>query len=422
MKDDFKNIIQSAFENETSEKAPRDIWSAIGAELDQSKIDVAVKDSFEGKKGKKDAAPEFVWENVQDQLDIDRVWIRIANSIKIRKYVSYAQYAALLLLLLLPFNLDIYTSEPTLVNTGSTSRYMEISMEVNRDKNDADAQLVLANTSSTELRTNQSRNSVNISNPIKSSQSPLDLLSENRTKPDVSISEYEKLDLLALNTIGLVWDHDIKPTFTPNKPRRQIGLLIGAVGTGENTWIIDNETRSGFDNGSLVQNGFSLGSSYGVFAEYQIKPRFSIIGEYLIQSRLNQKANLFQNGKYSLKEREVNSYRLAVFGGWNTTPKFYGVTHTTTVKFGGYYSGIKSDYTRIDGVLTKVNDINEGGDIGLHFELGKRIYLKSFVLDGGIRADYGLLNVASKKSNIPAHLNYTRMVSGGLYLKLAYTF
>ena len=125
---------------------------------------------------------------------------------------------------------------------------------------------------------------------------------------------------------------------------------------------------------------------------------------------------------YSLKEREINSYKLALMLGWYTQPKLHGVSHSTVVKLGGYYSGVKSDYTMIDGAITDVNSIYKRNDSGLRLEVGKRLYVRSFVIDGGVRADYGLVNLTSTKSYIPSHLNFTRLVSGGAYLRIGYAF
>jgi hypothetical protein len=413
VKKDLNDIVHSAFEGEGAENAPNAIWSTISDELGKSKVDSAVKESFEAQY---DKAPELVWERVQDQLDVDRVWTRIASKISIRKYGYLLRNVAILLILLLPFNLDfdfidssIDSSDSNIENLGTSNELALISDKPNKKTVSKDHVVVklIAN----EPIVHPSRIIIESHEPIKPVEYTVDHLSMDahmNTLPLVSIHQASDLELQSL--------------FTPKPKKRSLGLIVGGVASLENTWILDNETRSGFDNGSLVENEFSIGTSYGIFAEYQWKRRFSISGEYLFQSRSNQQTQIYDKGKYMDKEREINSYKLALMLGWNTHPKFHGVSHSTVLRFGGYYSGVKSDYTSINHVITGVNSIYKRHDAGLRLELGKRIYLKSFIIEGGMKADYGMVNLASSKTIIPPHLNFTRLVSGGIYLKAAYAF
>ena len=411
MKKDLNYIVRSSFENEGVEKAPNNFWDNISNELEQSEVDSIVKDSFEGQQ---DTAPEMVWERVQDQLDIDRVWIRIANKINIRRYGHLMRYVAVLLLLILPFNLDFdvsdLTNAPSVIEA-TLNNSIEVSDNLGVGNDIEDTNQEIPNLLGYQLNSASPAPSNSESNPVVD---PVEVPVKNMTL-DVNLAT---LPLASLNQTTLP---EIQPLFTP-KPKRSLGLMLGGVASLDNTWILDNETRSGFDNESLVENEFTLGSSYGVFAEYQLKPRFSISAEYLFQSRSNQRLHFYDHGVYSLKEREINSYKLALMLGWYTQPKLHGVSHSTVVKLGGYYSGVKSDYTMIDGAITDVNSIYKRNDSGLRLEVGKRLYVRSFVIDGGVRADYGLVNLTSTKSYIPSHLNFTRLVSGGAYLRIGYAF
>ena len=413
MKKDLNHIVHSAFESEGAQNAPNSIWSTISDELRKSTVDSAVKESFEGQY---DKAPEVIWERVQDQLDVDRVWTRIASKISIRKYGYLLRDVAILLILLLPFNLDfdfidssIGSSDSNIENLGTSNELALISDKAN--KKDVSKDDVVVKLIANVPIMHPSRRIIESHEPIKPVEHTVDHLSMDahlNTLPLVSLHQASDLELQSL--------------FTPKPKKRSIGLMVGGVSSLENTWILDNATRSGFDNGSLVENEFSVGTSFGIFTEYQWKPRFSISGEYFFQSRSNQQTHIYDKGKYVDKEREINSYKFALMLGWNTYPKFHGVSHSTVLRFGGYYTGIKSDYTRVNHVITSVNSIYKRHDAGLRLELGKRIYLKSFIIDGGIKAEYGMVNLASSKTVIPPHLNFTRLVSGGIYLKAAYAF
>lgn len=411
MKDDLNNIVRSSFEGSGAEKAPDNLWSAISDELEQSGVDTIVKDSFEGQR---DAAPEMVWERVQDQLDIDRVWFNIAGRISIRRYGYYLHFAAMILLLLLPFNLDYNFFETA-----------EVGNAVNSGDNSSTEYVTSTEDNNGQVQNEIVSNDVftypsNVGNSTSPEIDPNPNISSNNSSFDLKTfdTRLASLDLIDLNN-ALV--PTMKPLFSP-KPKRSIGLSVGAVSSLENTWVLDNSTRSGFDENSLVENEFSLGASYGVFAEYQIKPRFSITGEYIFQSRVNQHSHFYENGLYSHKEQEINSYKISLLAGWNTRPKFNGVSHCTVLRIGGYYTGVKSNFTHVNNTIREVNTIRKQHDGGVRMELGKKIYLRPFAIEGGLKVDYGLANLASQKSYIPAHLNFTRVVSGGLYLKAAYSF
>ncbi len=413
MSDDLNHIIRSAFEENSSESAPNSLWSAIDTELTENEIDVTIKDSFESQQS---AAPEMVWERVQNQLDIDRVWIRIAGKIRIKKYAYVLRYACAAIILMLPFALDYdFNTSEINVNQNAVSPPIAVGKSVVISLEDS---LVIESNSfkapriiqAVADRNNQIINAEPLPTPVDTNivDEKMDFDDYIAMRPMASIAQSERLQLKTKLSL---------------KPKRSIGLIVGAVSSLDNTWIIDNDTRTGFDSESLVDNQISLGSSFGAFAEYQLNRRYSIFAEYLFQSRSRQHQDIFDNeGFYTHKEREVNSYKFALMVTRYTQPKFHGVSHRTLFRFGGYYSGVKSDLTYTDQIVTSVNSIYKRHDVGLRMEIGQRVYLKSFILEGGIKSEYGLANLASDKSEIPPHLNFTRFVSGGLYLKAAYSF
>jgi len=416
MSDYMKNIVRSAFEHQSSESAPNSIWSAIHNELALNEVDVAIKESFEGQQGK---APEMVWERVQNQLDIERVWTRIASKIQIRRYGYVLRYACAVLLLLIPFALDFNNVEMNSSmtsdqgNRDATTNPSRTIEATNREQSTEQSNSIqsTATVQATLLTIPNTPRFVNVVIP-KSSQ-------EIVTKEIGDLAQLKTRPVLALNQPQNL---QLQPFFNP-KPKRSLGLIVGGVSSLDNTWIIDNETRSGFDDQSLVENEISMASSYGAFAEYQINRRYSIFAEYLFQSRTRQHALVYnESGKYIDKLREINTYKLAFLVTRYSQPKFNGISHSTLLRFGGYMSGVKNDFTTLDGVITNVNSVYKRHDIGLRAEIGKRIYLRSFVIEGGIKTEFGLANLASFKSNIPPQLNFTRLVSGGAYIRLGYSF
>jgi hypothetical protein len=214
-----------------------------------------------------------------------------------------------------------------------------------------------------------------------------------------------------------------KGTLLPvrNYRKKSSRLMLGAISGIDNTWIIDNTTRSGFDNSSLVQNDISFGGYYGVFAEWKLKPRFALTGEYIFQARSRQNLDFFnQEGLYVHQYQEINTQRAALLSTFYTQPKFIGVSHSNVFKFGICYSNVKNNVTTVNDMVVNKNSIVNRHDFGFQGEIGKRFYLRSFVIGAGISGHLGLLNMAPANGPVPASLNFTRIASGGVYLRVGY--
>ncbi|MBL4862818.1 MAG: hypothetical protein JKY09_07375 [Crocinitomicaceae bacterium] len=427
MSDKLDNIINSSFSNERSESAPDFVWGGIKDELaNSSEVDAKVKNSFESGM---EQVPEMVWEKVQDQLDVDRVWLNIVKRIALPRNRSILRYACSVLILLLPFALDYYSVENNGLNLTSEKYiiHSEFLSQQNSFNNEDD------NLLTSSINDDKSKSSIKDLNITKSGQSnQVVKTDDHRINQDgittfasvITEELFEGLEVLPLKLLLLTRNNFDPELAIPYRPilKRKIGITIGSVASLDDTWIIDNDTRNGFDSESIVENKISLASSYGAFVDTKLGRRYSIQGEYLFQSKTRQLTQLYINGEYSLKEREINTYKALIMLSRNFEPRFNGVTHSTSIRFGGYVSGVKSDYTRYNHVLLEFNSIYKRNDIGLRFEIGEKVHLRSVSIEGGIKGEYGLLNLASYKGKIPPHLNFTRVASVGAYIKLGYSF
>ena len=427
MSDKLDDIINSSFSNGENESAPDFVWGGVNDYLDNSSVvDAKVKSSFESAN---ESAPEMVWDKVQDQLDIDRAWVNIVNRITLPRRKRILAYACSVLLLFLPFVLDHNSIEtnPTGLISEEITNYSESGSELNSPNSDSDKSIVRPIKSDkplldfVDLYANQSAQ-VNQTNKPGSNAG---LNIDPSTIPSlISVEIDGTLETLALEPI-LLARNDVQPSLlNPRRPivKRNLGITIGGVGSLCNSWVIDNDTRNGFDPESIVENKFSLASSYGAFVDVKIGRRYSIQGEYLFQSKTRQLTQLYIDGEYTLKEREINAYKIVLMASRNFEPKSAGLKHSTSIRFGGYLSGVKSDFTRYNDVLLKFNSIYKRNDIGLRFEIAKKIHLKSFSIEGGIKGEYGLLNLAPYQDKTPPHLNFTRTASVGAFIKLGYSF
>ena len=426
MTDKIDHIVNKSFSNGEKESAPDFVWGRISDELTESSVvDQKVKASFNSGA---DSAPEMVWEKIQDQIDIDHVWMQIAKRLVLPKKMNVLKYAAAILILMLPFMLDYNNSEFNI----TSSEFENVASKESSTK----AVLVgkvqhvnIPSKSASEKSTISSlhgflnnRNIVNSSlNSVSGIQNSTSSINSLPSEPSV----VNTLPMVPLSPILVTYQYDLDNSHaSPLKPllKRRLGITLGAVASIDNTWILNNETRRGFDSESLVENKLSFASSYGIFADVKFGRRYSLQPEYLFQSRTRQITQLYINGDYSKKEIEINSYKISLLLSRNFDPKIHGITHSTSLRLGAYLSGIKSNETKVNEILINKNDLYKRHNIGLRMEMGKKLYLRSWSFDVGLKGEYGFLNLASHTDKIPMKFNFTRELSLGAYFKFGYSF
>lgn len=112
-----EHIIKESFEQQTH-AAPEGIWEQISEQLEQpisaSNVDEKIKNSFESTKVK---APEQVFGNIEKQLNIDSVWLRINRVLNLDRIWFWARNSAILLLFFgLIYLGSVWTKSPVLEN------------------------------------------------------------------------------------------------------------------------------------------------------------------------------------------------------------------------------------------------------------------------------------------------------------------
>jgi hypothetical protein len=420
MSDEFDDMIHDAFANGDSEAAPEMAWNRIDDELNKiTELDEKIKQSFEAVH---ENAPDFIWEKVQDQLDIDKVWKAISIKLIHRVKRTYIGYACAVLFLLLPFLLD-HSYMPTFNQSGTASTSPTITSDLTSAKTQTEVE---KNVTAVD-RTKNARIEALVYNRTDGNSE----LTHSATDDDMnragikSENTYLRTDGLALNSVSLLAlesTPDVANWKAPINPGIKRKWIAGLTASLDHSWIIDQDTRAGFNDESLVENRFSIGNSTGVFVEFPIKGQFAFHGEYLFQSATRQANQTFINGTYTLKEKEINAQRLVLLASYNSQIKHNWLSHSNVVRFGTFVSLITGNSIEHNGNLVESNSLTNQFDIGIQSEVGKRIYLGSFLIEGGLRGDFGFLNLSSPQSDIPKHLNFTREASIGTYLKVGYHF
>lgn len=424
MKENLDDIVSSAFSNAKSNSPPSFIWDSIDNELQDSKIDDLARDGFNNLESER--APDTVWENVQDQLDIDRVWDRISLKLSKTRDWNFLRYASIFAIILIPFYLDFNTSYKTLL-TGLDSISVEGSSEINESKTEDisrhSEELITSIDEPDNIELNdvfkrsKNHDQVEINVPSDKELKLLTPVQENKALNSQLEINRENIELLAPSGLfkkGIV-EIDIK------KRKQFSKWSVGLTGAIENTWLLNNNTRRGFDVNSTIENKLSFGYSAGVFFDYKWHRNFGITVEYSFVSKANKNYRLYNNGEYQIKNNQFHSQRFGIIVGWNSTPKPDKLLYSTVLRSGLYYSRITDSYEYTNGVITELNNYKQN-DLGVRLELGQRIQVKQIGIELGLRSDIGVLNITKSNSLIPSKLNQSHLMSGGVYLKLSYNF
>ncbi len=421
MSDNLNDIIRNSFYKSNASEAPN-LWSKIDAELDQSSLDRTIKDSFESQN---QVAPDAVWNKIEDQLDIDKTWSNLSKNIRVRRAVTIAQIAAVILVLILPVQLS---------NVGYQLNTMGFQKNLSSiSESDLIKEPSIDHSAENSGLTEQYYYSSNVANnltettPTIIETAPIAEISEQDNHNLVKEDQEINLSLNRLNAKSYAFEDRIAELNTDGiesfgKAKKVLGFSFGIMGGIDNTWILDDETRAGFDSESLVRNGFSFGNSYGVFAEYQVTNHISVSAQYAVNSLYNQHIDAYANGKFVHKHREINASRASLLAGWNSRSFSGAIPHASFVRVGGYLNWIKNDLAVTDGTITEMNSFEKNRNFGLQLELGQRMYFNSFWIEGGFKSNASLSSMKSKQFAFGSDDEKTKLVSLGLYLKAAYSF
>lgn len=471
--DDLINEVftESSFNNDAQG------WSDISERLtEKTTIDSAVFKAFEETQSE---LPIGAWGDMNDSLDIDTVWNRLASRRKRKPIIYWWKVAGVFVLLgILTGQLYNYSNQPN-NTTGTRTKIAESAHNQNVEtsenkthssaKNTANSSGQDSNTSNHDKgkgRESTTANSINntssnfnyqvVSNTNSIDNSVINTVSNSITQIATNNSDLNngnnsrvvvKEDQSENNTLsskeitppqGPIDKLTIKPVHrieSEENPRLVIGddsmeqplvpfrrkrFTIGVLGTFDNTWILDATTREGFSETSLVSNEISFGSSYGIYLDYSLPRHFSLSADFYLNSKLNTINYFYDGGNYIKRETNLEYYKFVLQANKNIS---FGRRKINSFHsgFGAYYSILNNEIDQL-GVYTENKNYYRNADFGLKLELGHQIDINHFIVSYGIHLDHGMYNIFKGTAEINSTLNKTNNLSSGGYLRLGFRF
>lgn len=392
--------------------------------------------------------PESVWENVQDQLDIDHSWQKINAHLEqkatVKRQFWYAAAAGLLIFILAGgywwyssysnSNLEKQMADQTTVIENDIDKPMNEKIEkIENNKSEESTESIKKQNISHTITPQET---IQLAETIVDKQS-LEYIKEQEASQgaEEKARSNERLIASLIQPLEVNIDYlnkqDIKKLAItePNEiviksEKESVAfqkIYAGATGQLANTWLLNEKTYTGMDRSSLIASNASFGSNFGVFTGANLFEWLFIQLDLNVISQNKQDYNEYLSGQYISNEMEFNYSQLGLSLRYIALSNRY-MKGEHNVYAGGYWGYLHSAYQIIDDERVNITNDYSQSDYGvfLGYEYIFPLY-KNLGFGTGVKATYGLNNIYSGNQYIPSYLNKTHNASLNITFSLKYS-
>lgn len=387
--------------------------------------------------------PEAIWDNIQNQLDIDNSW-KVINkhlqkqaALRRRKWISAA---ATILVLMLAGTLSWYWTEKQNIQTPELTQSIGTKAE-----ND---QTVEGKDTATSTTAAPQENSVEdgqlaelkMITPVNETEAESSNSNHEERQPGKSpenteeIRENENNTIQALARVGGELNNPQNQNITLSRTAEKQAIdnassgntksfqhfYTGATGQLANTWLLNNKTYSSFQSSTLTRSNASFGSNFGFFVASNLTKKIYLHLDLNFLAHNRHNYNEYMDGAYVSNDMVFNYSQTGIALRYITESMRYlkGEHHIYT---GGYWGYLHSASQIIDGEVTDIGSKYKRNDFGVFLGYEYLFPLTSKLDFGtGIKALYGLNNIYSGDNYIPSYLNKTNNASFNITFSLKY--
>jgi len=194
---------------------------------------------------------------------------------------------------------------------------------------------------------------------------------------------------------------------------------IGITYSLHNTWLLNNETRQGFDNTSLINTSASYTNNYGLLFSYLINDKNSIVTEFFLHGLIKQHYETYKEGIYYNEDIEMNYSQIVLMYQYNINI-FKRIPSAYAFKTGIYLSNFNKKQSSLENdVVDELSDFTKF-DYGLKLAAGYKNNFNKITFEYGLNSEYGLKNIFKGNEQIPSNFNVTHPFHVGAYINLIY--
>lgn len=197
-------------------------------------------------------------------------------------------------------------------------------------------------------------------------------------------------------------------------------FYIGSTGQLANTWLVNQKTISGFKSTSLVSTNPSFGSDFGIYAGTGLTDHIDLQMDLNLLARNKQEYNEYINGDYVTNDMQLNYTRLGLsLRYFIVSGNFMQGEHA--INLGPYVAYLHNASQNIGSekiyITGNYNDLDYGLLAGYEYVFPLS---GSLGMGTGFRAYYGLNNIYAGNNLIPDYLNATNNASVNITLSFKY--
>lgn len=454
------SIIRSSFEKRSS-GAPDSLWGKLSSALDADAaapveksllvdpLDKKIKESFSSQKVK---APSHVWPAINRQLNLNRVWQGISHELdKTRPFyqTSRRMAAAVLLLLLSGVGTSVYFWDSNFAHKPSEASATAKIQAVEQEQALANSVQAQGGVEATAKAVKSApghallnqEEIIGLKERGTAALTSAEPASATMTALDLSAGQMQT-SIIPFDVVSLPFyfegiqqqvqarieavDTVVSPETAiigqaEEKKRRPFSLnnfSAGPVMAYNNSWLLNNETKSSYDKNSLIATDPTYKQNWGLALNYQISSKSIVATEFYMIGKAGQQYKMYQDGEYLRKGLELQYNKLYVQYQRNFLS--YGKNNPSclTVKAGAY-GGYLHDKL---GELRPEESRYAKFDYGVKLAIGQEHSLGRLIIGYGVGAERGLKNVFRGTERLPAEFDKTYILNVGTYLNMRYSF
>ncbi len=392
--------------------------------------------------GYSENAPEGVWENIADQLDVDEVWDNIANELEASRktpvFPLWWKRAAMIagIMITIPlgyvlFNFNLSNNQVAEQSANTESNAVEnLQQEPLIGENPQDPQ----NNNTTENRTEntllveqgQEQKDILPGRPVEKENNDLlatrsgntGLLADNTINRSVA-DIYIPLKDSPENNIHPVFPHlneDIalytaeEFLISPGDPSQTSSFALGFSSAIKNTWLFNRETFEGLDRLNHNRAGIKIYPDLGIALRYFHNARWSFESDLFLSSATGQNYQQYINGKYTERNISLRYFQGEILAGYASGVRYRAGSQPLQLKtVGGFYiSRLNSATEIINGLESDIASHYQNMDAGL--VLGQHIdwqISNRLSISPGFRIKWGLSDIYRNTGATNAFSNTT---------------
>ena len=369
--------------------------------------------------------PAAVWEEVQNQLDIEEVWMNLEKELPVsrtrEKTLFFLAMAASLLVLIAVGTL--FLAGPAGHDAGQFTAGNHRNHDVfsKHSGNNDGFQSLLSAVSEFPVSTRGQQPATSFSPEGNGRGTSEEFPAYSPGVPGINalIGQETDRNSLIAGIAGNDAEQVNRASSSLIKKPALSGYYAGVTGHLANTWLLNNKTLQGLKSDDLTSSLPSFGYSIGIIAGKSVNSSLDLQAEAYFLSLSRQGYNEYLHGQYINNLMQFSYSRIAVSAKWYFINKNDHNKHSLLL--GAYTGLLKNALQDLGGESVSLNDQYRTADFGI---IAGYEYLhpigNHLSVGTGFQTKLGLNNIFAGNEIVPGYLNNTRNASINFMISLRY--